>query len=217
MGLLLFLLHRIPRRVAQGLMRALAWLGHALGLRRSVARENLAIAFPELSERERNALAKRNYLHLGACAADFLRSPYMGQEELSALIDPGDRPKIEPYLQAKKGFIFASAHFGNFELLGVYGARTGVPVAILTRVLKGAANARWVGTRALAGIREIHRGWENLFKSVESGETLVLLIDQNMLPKRSVFVPFFGKVAATTAAPASPGTDIRFQPSGRAR
>jgi Kdo2-lipid IVA lauroyltransferase/acyltransferase len=31
---------------------------------------------------------------------------------------------------------------------------------------------------------------------------LALLIDQNMLPRRAVFAPFFGKLAATTPAPA---------------
>jgi KDO2-lipid IV(A) lauroyltransferase len=202
MSLLLFLLNLLPKRFAEVLMRFLAWLLHALGVRRSIARENLAIAFPELSVAERNALARRNYLHLGTCAADFLRSPKLGDEELSRLVDPGDWAKVEPYLKEKKGFVVATAHHGSFELFGVYAARQGVPLTILTRVLKGKANSRWVGTRALAGIKELHKGWENLFKSVEAGEVLALLIDQNMLPKRAVFVPFFGRVAATTAAPA---------------
>ncbi|MGI5860458.1 MAG: lysophospholipid acyltransferase family protein [Myxococcales bacterium] len=202
MGLLLFVLHRLPKRLAEALMRALAWLAWALGVRRAVARQSLAIAFPDMPEAKRRELARRNYLHLGTCAADFLRSPALKDEELRALVDPGDWAKVEPYLREKKGFIVATAHFGNFELFGVYAARRGVPLAILTRVLKGAANARWVRTRALAGIREIHRGWDNLFKSVESGEALALLIDQNMLLKRAVFVPFFGRIAATTPAPA---------------
>ena len=202
MGLLLYVLHRLPKRLAEALMRSLAWLAWILGVRRAVARQSLTTAFPELSEAERLRLARRNYLHLGTCAADFLRSPGLKDEELRALVDPGDWAKIEPYLREKKGFIAATAHFGNFELFGVYAARQGAPLAILTRVLKGAANARWVRTRALAGIREIHKGWDNLFQSVESGEALALLIDQNMLLKRAVFVPFFGTIAATTPAPA---------------
>jgi KDO2-lipid IV(A) lauroyltransferase len=77
-----------------------------------------------------------------------------------------------------------------------------VPLTLLTRELKGNANAAWVARRTMAGIREIHRGYDNLFRSVQSGEVLALLIDQNMLPKRAVFAPFFGRAAATTPAPA---------------
>jgi KDO2-lipid IV(A) lauroyltransferase len=183
-------------------MRFLARLVHALGIRRKIAREGVATAFPQLTERERNALVKRNYLHIGSCAADFLRSPRLTDEQLLAMVEPEGWDKIEPYLREHKGIVIATAHFGSFELFGVYAARRGLPLTILTRKLKGGFNARWVGTRALAGIKEIHKGWDNLFKSVESGDVLAILIDQNMLLKRAVFTPFFGKLAATTPAPA---------------
>jgi len=171
-------------------------------VRRRVALENLARAFPEKTEAERRALAKANYRHLGECAADFLRSPWLTDEELRAMVDPGDFWRVQRLVAAHQGFVAATAHFGNFELYGVYAARNGVPLTLLTRRLKGSANARWVGTRALAGIKEIHKGMDNLVASVGAGETLGLLIDQNMLPKRAVFAPFFGSLAATTPAPA---------------
>jgi len=202
MGALILLLRMLPERWALAFLRFLAGLAFTLGIRRRIALENLAHAFPALSDRERWALARENYRHLGTCAADFLRSPYLTDEELFARIDPGDWPTIEPWLREKRGFVACTAHFGNFELFGVYSARRGAPLAILTRPLKGAANARWVGTRALAGIREIHKGMENLIASVRQGDALALLIDQNMLPKRAVFAPFFGRLAATTPAPA---------------
>jgi KDO2-lipid IV(A) lauroyltransferase len=77
-----------------------------------------------------------------------------------------------------------------------------VPLTLLTRPLKGALNAGWVRNRVLAGTKEIHKGMGNLFAAVRHGEALGILIDQNMLLKRAVFVPFFGKLAATTPAPA---------------
>ena len=183
-------------------MRLLAWLAWVLGVRRRVALDNLALAFPEMGEHERRDLARRNYLHLGECAADFLRSPSLSDQELFAMVEPGDWPKVAPFLEQKKGFVACTAHLGNFELFGVYSARRGAPLSILTRPLKGAANAKWVRTRALAGVREIHKGMENLVESVKRGDALALLVDQNMLPKRAVFTPFFGKLAATTPAPA---------------
>lgn len=202
MGLLLFILRHLPASWARGALRFLAWLAFAVGIRRRIALDNLAVAFPELSDAQRRALARANYLHLGTCAADFLRSPDLSEGDLATLVDPGDWPKVERYLAEKTGLIACTAHFGSFELFGVYSARRGVPLTILTRPLKGAANAKWVRARALAGIKEIHKGMDNLVAAVKHGEVLALLIDQNMLPKRAVFAPFFGKLAATTPAPA---------------
>jgi KDO2-lipid IV(A) lauroyltransferase len=202
MGFLLWIFCRVPKPLANAFMIALAWIAFTLGIRRRVALENLAIAFPELSDRQRRALAWRNYRHLALCAVDFLRSPALSDADLFGMVDPVDWEKLEKIYASGQGLIGATAHFGNFEFLGVYAARRGVPLTILTRPLKGGANARWVNTRALAGIREIHRGMDNLLKAVKNGETLALLIDQNMLPRRSTFVPFFGKLAATTPAPA---------------
>lgn len=202
MGALISLLGWLSRGQAQALLRFLASLAFLLGIRRGVALANLRQAFPQLTGRERWRLAWANYRHLGTCAADFLRSPSMSDEELFALVDPGDWEVLDRLVRAGQGVVACTAHLGNFELLGVYAARRRLPMAILTKPLKGAANARWVGTRALAGIREIHKGMDNLVDSVKRGEALALLIDQNMLPKRAVFAPFFGKLAATTPAPA---------------
>jgi Kdo2-lipid IVA lauroyltransferase/acyltransferase len=202
MGLLLFILQKLSAPRARALLRLVAAAVFHLGIRRRVALENLRLAFPEKTDAERRALARANYRHLGECAADFLRSPALSDEELRAMVEPGDWELMARYVREKKGFVGCTAHFGNFELLGVYGARSGMSLTILTRPLKGRANARWVGTRALAGIKEIHRGMDDLVAAVSAGETLALLIDQNMLPRRAVFAPFFGTLAATTPAPA---------------
>ena len=202
MGFLLFILQKLSASRARALLRwVMAAIFH-LGVRRRVALENLARAFPEKSDQERRALAKANYQHLGECAADFLRSSGLGDEELRSMVELGDWELISRYARVRTGVVACTAHFGNFELFGVFAARNGVSLTALTRSLKGSANARWVGTRALAGIKEIHKGMDNLVAAVESGQTLALLIDQNMLPRRAVFAPFFGALAATTPAPA---------------
>lgn len=201
-SLLFRLFYLIPPRLLRRLFMAVTMVVHALGIRRAVARRNVALAFPDMPERERNELVRRNYLHLGECAADFLRSPKMTDEELFGMVDEADYQKVVSLVEAKQGFIVPTAHFGNFELFGVWAGRRGVPITILTKVLKGSANAAWVKTRELAGVREIHKGWQNLFDAVRNGETLALLIDQNMIRRRSVFVPFFGISTSTTPAPA---------------
>lgn len=183
-------------------MRLLALLAWSLGIRRRVALENLALAFPEKSEQERRAIARANYLHLGVCAAEFLQSPARTDASLQNLVEPEGWEKVQPLLDAGEGFVVCTAHFGNFELFGAWVARRGVPLTILTRRLRGRANARWTGTRTESGVREVHAGPTELIRVVRQGGVLALLIDQNMLPKRAVFAPFFGQLAATTPAPA---------------
>ena len=202
MGLLLFILRCLPASWARGLLQLLGRLAFVLGVRRRVALENLAIAFPDLAEPQRRALARANYLHLASCAADFLRSPALSDEELFDLVDSSEWDRVSRELRPGKGLIACTAHFGNFELFGVWAARRGVSLTVLTRRLKGAANAKWVGTRTAAGLKEVHGGMSSLIAAVNRGEALALLIDQNMLPKRAVFAPFCGKLAATTPAPA---------------
>lgn len=202
MGLLLRLLQALPATWARRLMRFVGWAVFALGVRRTIALENLRRAFPEKTDADRRALARANYLHVAECAADFLRSPALSDEQLFAMVDEGEFPRIRQLLDEGRGLVAATAHFGNFELFGVWGARRKVGLNILTRTLKGSANARWVATRTLAGIKEIHSGMEHLLEAVRRKEVLALLVDQNMLPKRAVFAPFFGVPAATTPAPA---------------
>lgn len=202
MNFLFWLFHALPPEMLRTLMRLCARIAHALGIRRKIARRNVALAFPELGEKERDALVLANYLHLGECAADFLRSPKMTDAALFSMIDAEDYEKVRSLVESRQGFIVATAHFGNFELFGVWAGRRGVPITILTKALKGRANAAWVKTRELAGVREIHKGWNNLFDAVRRGDVLALLIDQNMIRRRATFVPFFGLDASTTPAPA---------------
>jgi KDO2-lipid IV(A) lauroyltransferase len=202
MRVLFWLIQHLPRFIVLGLLSFVTWAIWVLGVRRKVALENLAIAFPEKSPEERRALARNAYRHLAVTLTDFLRTPVLSDAQLAAMIDPQGWEKIEPLYTHKKGFIVTCCHFGNFEILGVYGARRGVPLTALTRNLKGAANALYVQVRGMAGTKEIHKGMDNLVASVQAGETLAIFIDQNMLPKRAIFVPFFGKLAATTPAPA---------------
>lgn len=201
-NLLFRLFYLIPPNVLRCIFMVITLLAHAIGIRRSVARRNMALAFPNMPEKKRNDLVRCNYLHLGECAADFLRSPKMTDQELFSMVDETDYQKVKDLVDKKIGFIVPTAHFGNFELFGVWAGRRGVPITILTKVLKGSANAAWVKTREMAGVREIHKGWQNLFDAVRNGDTLALLIDQNMIRRRSIFVPFFGIQTSTTPAPA---------------
>ena len=91
------------------------------------------------------------------------------------------------------------------RLLGISGrGRIGsaLPLHLVTRTLRGRANAALVQARARSGLREIApRGALRLgVAALRRGDVVVNLSDQTMLPKRGVFVDFFGQPACTTPA-----------------
>ncbi len=202
MALIFWLARLTPRWLLTFNFCALCWLAFALGIRRKVTLENLALALPERTPRERWRIARRNYLHLGKCAADFLRAPKLSREALERLVDAGDWPIVAPTIESGKGFIVATAHFGAFEVLAIYAARRVRHLTVLTRALKGRFNAQWVRLRELMGVHELHGGYPNLLGELEAGNAMALVLDQNLAAHRSIFVPFFGREAATTPAPA---------------
>src|SRR6185437_6780952 len=74
MRLLVFWIGLWPERWALAFGEALGALVHALGIRRRVVLENLAQAFPEKSDAEREAICAAHYAHLGRSAIEFFRS-----------------------------------------------------------------------------------------------------------------------------------------------
>ncbi len=194
----------LPEPVALALGRALGWIAWALGLRRRVALANLSLAFPEKTDAERRAIARANYRHLGEGAVEFLRAARLPDGELLSRVIPDGWEKYESAKAEGRGVVVATAHLGNFELLADYCARRRVALTAVTRSLSGPLNEIWLSRRASTGLRELPtRGSTSaMLAELRAGGNLVLLVDQNMLPKRAVFAPFFGKLAATTPAPA---------------
>jgi KDO2-lipid IV(A) lauroyltransferase len=187
--------------------RRLGDLLRLLGVRRRVARENLRQAFPEKTEAEREAILRDFYRHLGTLVLEFLRAPYLSPREAEALVEVDEEGlrRFEERRAEGKGVIVATAHFGNFELLGSFFSRRGLPLTAITKKLpENFFNRFWLDQRRRAGLRELpdSDSVRDILKVLRRGEVLAVMIDQNMIPRRAVFAPFFGRLAATTPAPA---------------
>lgn len=204
MKLLVALVSVWPERWSLAFGEGLGALVHALGIRKRVALDNLAFVFPEKSEAERLAICRAHYAHLGRSAVEFFRAGRWTDEDWRRRVDAGDWAVYDAAFNQGRGLIGTVAHLGNFELLAAYAAWRGVPLTAVTRELKGAFNRAWMALRGELGVREL-RGKNVVAKMIEvlrEKGALAVVIDQNMLPKRAIFVPVFGKLAATTPAPA---------------
>jgi KDO2-lipid IV(A) lauroyltransferase len=108
--------------------------------------------------------------------------------------------------QAGKGFIFVTGHLGSWELLARRIVRAGVPaIVIAARSWDRRLDDMVEAFRLRGGLptlfREDPSGGRTLLRALRDGKALGILIDQDT-KVQSLFVPFFGHLAATPRAAA---------------
>lgn len=191
-------------RLLSALGAAAGRLALLLGVRRRVVLDNLARAFPERSEAERRALARAVYLGFGRNLGELLAARRLSDEALGRLVSFDGWERYERVAARGRGAVVAIAHFGNWELLARACARRGVRLSVITRRLRGRWNAWLLRARTEAGTRSLpdRDATHEALALLRRGEVLAVAVDQNMLPKRGIFVDFFGAPACTTPAAA---------------
>ena len=209
----------LPRELARGVGATIGAIAYrALGRLRRVGLRNLALAFPELTERERRAILWSSYRNLGLLLAEFCKMPDYTAVRASEFIRYDG---LENYLQARergKGVLVLTGHLGAWELSSFYHSLMGYPMAMVIRRLDNPLVDAFVNRiRCMHGNRVIHKDdfARGLIAAMRAGQTVGFLMDTNMTPPQGVFVPFFGvmacaasgmaRVAAKTGAAVVPG------------
>ncbi|HET8760062.1 MAG TPA: lysophospholipid acyltransferase family protein, partial [Nitrospiria bacterium] len=188
-----------------GTIGRVAW--YALPSTRRTALDNLAMAFPDLSEQERARIGRASLANLGRAAMELLmlwRRPGTPVERWCAF---DDEDRLRDALAPGRGAIFVTGHTGNWELLAAVVARRGYPLSVVaTPVYDDRIDQRLVGARAVHGIETIRRGsaaaGRQLLSALRRNAVLGMLIDQDT-DVDGVFVPFFGRLAYTPAGAAA--------------
>ena len=207
MSILGWLFARIPRRWLDAFGAALGGLVWLLGIRRRVVLENLRLAFPDKTEEERRAIARKTYRNLGQMIPDFLRVPFLPREEIERMFVYEGWEVLEEARARGNGVIAATGHFGNFDLLAAAHTLKGIPITMITRQMgKSGANDLWRAIRRRSGVEDlvVTKGstLAAAVKSVHSGRVLGYVIDQNQPLRHAIFPTFFGVPAATSPTPA---------------
>jgi KDO2-lipid IV(A) lauroyltransferase len=196
------LLAVFPRGSASRLgRRAAGLLLRLLGHRRRILLENLARAFPEKSGEERRKIARESVETLGAASFEFLDVSRWSLEDLRERVAFEGVENLEAARARGKGVILLSAHFGNWELGGLAAGQLGEPIALVVRPIDNPLiEAEIARRRSRFGNRVIAKreALREMLRAMRQNETVAILIDQNVLPEEAVFVPFFGRLAATT-------------------
>lgn len=167
------------------------------------ARDNLIAAFPEKSEGERDAIIRTMWDNLGRTVAEYA---HLDKFDLS-----GPNPRIQVNNLEEidkihgKGALIVSGHFANWEIMPISASRYGIDGAIVYRPPNNPYVDRYIArARARKGYAEQiskHQGTRRIFTLLRGNKAILLLADQKT--NEGIPVPFFGRDAMTTPAPAA--------------
>jgi KDO2-lipid IV(A) lauroyltransferase len=199
----------LPLGWAQALGRAVGSAGfHLAPGERRKALASLTVAFPEMSDEDRLELVRRCFRHLGTAALEMAVAPRLGTAALDRLVDMsgGAIERMQEARARGKGVVCIAAHLGNWELHAWSVARRGLPLFAVGKENVDPRLNRLVDRfRSRGGLRNVWRGQPGaavaMLRALRKGELLGMLIDQDT-NVQNVFVPFFGRPAATPRAAA---------------
>jgi KDO2-lipid IV(A) lauroyltransferase len=188
---------------------------------RRTAMRNLELAYPEKSPAERRAIADEVFRSIARLIWVFARLGNINDKNIYQWIR---YEGLEHYLEAKKagqGILFATAHFGNWELSAFAHALMTEPMHIMIRPLDNPRIDQMVEDRRRLSGNHLIVKWDGaraVLRALHQNEAVGVLIDQNTSLQEGVFVDFFGtpacantafaKIAARTGAAVIPGFAI---------
>lgn len=205
-GLWLFLvfMRRMPVGIASAIGDRLGLLFGRFAPQTRTARQNVRLAFPDISEAEQNRIIRDMWRHLGRIAAEFAHLPghslfkRMDIEGLENMPDAGHRA------------LFFSGHLGNWELLSSVAQENGHPLTLIYRHANNPLADRMVtrirATHCAQLIAKGHKSAGQLVRALKGGSSIAMLTDQKM--NNGIAIPFFERPAMT--APAIAQLALRF-------
>ena len=183
----------------------LGWLAaHIPNERAKVVKTNLRLCFPNLSEKEIDALAVEHWKLFGRSVIERSRvwlgtsNQILSFVELQSEIPLGDR----------KPRILVNPHFvgleGGFMALSALGMKNGWPrgAGLYQKMKNPFFNQKMIEWRDRFGAKSIERQsrLRDLIRETKSGNFVVIAPDIDLGPRDSIFVPFFGIPTSTVTS-----------------
>ena len=195
----------IPVGLGLRLGRALGSFARLVDRRhRRVGEHNAAWALGLTPEQAR-ALIRKVYRNFGANLVEDLMMPkILRWRALDEFSEAEGIEHLRAALAKGRGAIVITGHFGNWELAGLAMAHfAGKAMAVARPMPNPLVEAHTLRWRERAGLTVASRrgALRRVVQYLRAGGCVGMLIDQNQR-SGGVFVPFFGKLAATVPSPA---------------
>lgn len=199
-----------------GMLRALEWLPYRAQLRCGtvlgrlvrrlplayvrIARRNIDLCLPELSDQERETLLDRHCESLGMALCETADTWWSEDVRLRALAQVEGMEHLQTALQKGRGAIMIGGHFTTIEIATrILG--TVVPLNVVYRATKNALLSHTMYTSFCRHGNPIrHDDIRSMIRALKNNEVVWYAPDQSYRNKGAAMVEFFGIPAATTTA-----------------
>jgi KDO2-lipid IV(A) lauroyltransferase len=174
--------------------------------KKTIAKKNILIAFPDLNEKSINEMIDRMWKNIGRIFGEYIHINKF------SIIDPkkikivfANKNNFEMLKKNNKPVVFFSGHFANFELMAKCLQELGFNIGAIYRPLNNIflnPIMEFIRKKYICPIQieKGSNGTKKLIKHISTNNPLALMIDQRL--SSSIRVPFFNQPATTTTAPA---------------
>lgn len=146
-------------------------------------------------------LSKLFYQYLGIFAMELARMPFQSKSRLKKLVAETNLNQFTDILKEGNGCILVTGHFGNWEYAGMALASYGLPINVIVKPFKNESVDCFINKcRQKTGVKIIYQkdAYREALRALRRNEIIVIFLDFDTAPdKGGIFMPFFGKMAAT--------------------
>jgi tetraacyldisaccharide 4'-kinase len=203
----------VSRRVSNLSDRAIFRWGTRLGAlgglvlrkRDRLGMRNLRATFPERPESELRAILDASWRHFGREILFYLRLRTASLGELAAHCPFVHEELLQESIARGKGTVLLSAHWGGWEVAGLVIMSLVRNVRSVARPLDNElleADLQKLREKTGAEVVDRRKAARVLLRGLAENAVVCLLPDQAVIPREGVLVPFLGRPAWTTPAPA---------------
>jgi lauroyl/myristoyl acyltransferase len=172
--------------------------------KRRALKDALARVLNTDDDQEISLACRRSFRNFGKYVVDFIHFLDATPEEVRRRIVFEDLERIDQVMAEKRGVIFITLHFGNWDMGAAGLAAYGYPVNVIAETFAyPRMNALVQGSRRHLGMKVIptQKVGPGIIRALRRGEILALLIDVPE-PGGTVSVDFFGAPIEVPAGPA---------------
>jgi Kdo2-lipid IVA lauroyltransferase/acyltransferase len=174
--------------------------------KKTIAKKNILIAFPDLNEKSINEMIERMWKNIGRIFGEYIhinKFSIIDQKKIKIVF--ANKNNFELLKKNSKPIVFFSGHFANFELMAKCLQELGFNIGAIYRPLNNIflnPIMEFIRKKYICPIQieKGSNGTKKLIKHISTNNPLALMIDQRL--SSSIRVPFFNHPATTTTTPA---------------
>ena len=201
----------LPQRWRKKIFTSLASLAHLLAFSRNrIIQANVDFAFKdELTLTQKKEIERYCYRNLALNFLQVMENRRNNADDLQSQVTFQNREVVDTLLREKRGIIFVSAHFGNWELGGAALSSVITPVSSIYKEFSASEFDPYLlqaRTNHHMQLAEKNGALKHIAKALKGGRSILLMIDQASNARAGVKVNFFGHETYQSSTPASLAT-----------